>query len=312
MSDENLGETIPGHDTGPGAGTTDMRYGNWKNEDDGYDHLQPRKRSVREKLHSYGNIIIAVLTVAMLIWLVFFVVAFLQDEERKNLQSRPGDFYKDYLGNDYSRILVEIDYVQGHEPNTDALDHFRTVIGRESQKDVVFKVDDAINSQQTGYTIYDINDMEKKYRDDYRGGSTAVIYILYLNGEFTDQDTAVGVSYHGSSVAIFAEKIESAATLRISAMEVERAVLVHEAGHLFGLVEINYKSEHDHQDPDHERHCDHTDTLGHHDCVMFWAIETTNVASFDSYYNQVVGDIPNDFQEFCKADLQKQRERARG
>ena len=285
-----------------------MLYGKEENEDDGLDHLRPRKGLTREKLYSIANVIIAIATVISIIWLVAFVVDFYFDEERKNLQSSPGDFNKDFLGNDYSRILVEIDYVEGHGPNTDALDHFRTVIERESRKEVSFEIDDAISSQDTAYDLYEINDLEKEHRDRFRGGNTAVMYFLYLDGEFSESSSVVGVSYHGSSVAIFQEKLEEAATLRISPMEIERAVLVHEAGHLYGLVEINYQSEHDHQDQNYPHHCDHTDAFGHHDCVMFWAIESTNAGSFDAYYNQVVGDVPNDFCEFCRDDLQQLRE----
>jgi len=272
----------------------------------------PLHRNQGGELRSYINAITTVVCILLIIVLAAYVIDYLEDEERKNLQSRPGDFYKDYLGDKYSRILVEIDYIEGYGPDSEALDHFEAILERECRKDVVFRVDDAITSRQDRYSIHEINDMEKDHRDDYREGDTAVIYILYLNGSSVEKENAVGVSYHGSSIAIFAERIQEAAAFRISAMKIERAVLVHEAGHLFGLVELNYKSEHDHQDPDYEYHCNHADTLGHHDCVMFWAIETTNVASFDSYYNQVVGDVPNDFCEFCKADLTMLREKAQG
>jgi len=157
----------------------------------------------------------------------------------------------------------------------------------------------------------DVNELEKKYRDEYRGGNTAVMYFLYLNGDSSDNGNAVGVAYHGSSVAIFIERLRNASTVRITPMELERAVLVHEAGHLFRLVEIDYTSQHDHHDDSHPHHCDHTDDFDHHDCVMYYRIETTGAATYDSYFNTVVGDIPNDFCEFCRADLQMLRQKAR-
>ena len=270
-----------------------------------------REKSLKEKFFRYLNTFLTAFLIISAIYLAFLIVNILQDEERKNLLSAPGDFYKDYLGEDYSKIMVEFDFIEGYMPDAEALKHFKNVLERECRKEIFLEVDDAIPKKKEKYSIEDINDLEVKYRDLYRGGDQAVMYFLYLNGEFSDGGEEVaGFAYHGSSVVIFAEKIENASGLRISKTEVERAVLVHEAGHLLGLVEINYKSDYEHQDKEHEHHCTHTDEMGHHDCVMFWKIETSDVGSFDSYYNQVVGDVPNDFCEYCKADLEKQRQRS--
>ncbi len=268
-----------------------------------------KRKGIWKRIGSTFYTVVAIVLIIMFLSSLFQLYEFYTDEGLKNKRSIPGDFYADYLGGDYNSILVEMDYVQGYAPDDQALEHFQEVLERESQKTVNFKVDDAIVTDQDTYSFKDIENLEDRYRDEFRGGNTAVMYFLYLNGSYTTGNV-IGVAYHGSSIAIFIEQVRDAASLRIDGRELEQAVLVHETGHLFGLVEINYQSQHNHQDPENAHHCDHTDALGHHDCVMYFAIETTNAASFDSYYNQVVGDVPNDFCEYCKSDLQQQRQRA--
>ena len=295
--------------TAPDEPNPELQY---EGEDVSQDQgpLQAMKRMDRKRLRSHLDKVFNVAMVILIVVLLLKLYEVLTDEERKNLMSSPGDYYADYLGDDYSKLVVEIDYVEGYGPDTEALNHFQSILERECRKQVSMKLDDEIQSTDSSYTLKEINQLEERYRDHYRGGDSAVMYYLYLNGEFAESGNVVGVSYHGSSVALFQEKFEAASTGRISPMEVERAVLVHEAGHLFALVEINYESDVQHQDPNYPHHCDHTDTLGNHDCVMHWAIETLDAGSFDSYYNQAVGDVPNDFCEDCRADLQKLRNKA--
>lgn len=271
----------------------------------------PRGTFNKENFLKTSSLLVTMILLIVLLFLGIYVFDVFNSEEGKNKRSSPGDFYKDYLGDDYSRIRVEIDYVEGNEPDQDALDHFQSIIQRETEKDIQFSIDDSIPAEDDMYDIYGIQDLEDEYRDHYRSGNTAVIYFLYLNGEYEHDSSWVGIAYHGSSIAIFAEQIRSGEFLRISPMERERAVLVHEAGHLLALVELKYESDHDHHDDAHDSHCTHTDTLGNHDCVMYYQIRASDPAYFDSYYNQLQGDIPNDFCVHCQADLAKLRDMAR-
>ena len=90
---------------------------------------------------------------------------------------------------------------------------------------------------------------------------------------------------------MFKEKIEDASFLLISATDIEKAVIVHEFGHLLGLVNNGYQSPHDHEDPQHPHHSNNEES------VMYWAIESQDIG------NQIDGEPPNDFDSYDLDDL---------
>ena len=77
----------------------------------------------------------------------------------------------------------------------------------------------------------------------------------------------------------------------ISAEEIENSVLVHEFGHLLGLVNLVYKSPVDHEDKDHPGHSNNEDS------VMYWAIESANLG------NIITGELPDEFDNDDLNDL---------
>ena len=76
-----------------------------------------------------------------------------------------------------------------------------------------------------------------------------------------------------------------------SAEEIENSVLVHEFGHLLGLVNLVYKSPVDHEDKDHPGHSNNEDS------VMYWAIESANLG------NIITGELPDEFDNDDLNDL---------
>ena len=98
-----------------------------------------------------------------------------------------------------------------------------------------------------------------------------------------------------SSIDSFKDSVDEAQGLfgRPSSEEVERAVSVHEAGHLLGLVNLVYTSNYDHEDPEHPHHSNNDNS------VMYWAIESNDVGNF------IFGTIPDEFDQYDKLDLQE-------
>ena len=96
-----------------------------------------------------------------------------------------------------------------------------------------------------------------------------------------------------STIAVFKDSIDDSVNFlgRPSADEIERAVTVHEAGHLLGLVNLVYQSPIPHEDPDHPGHSNNEDS------VMYWAIESQDIG------NQLDGEPPNNFDEYDLDDL---------
>ena len=199
--------------------------------------------------------------------------------------------YEILRANEYSSVHLEINYVTGHSPDSDALNLLKQRIKEVTDKSTVTVSQSSFGSTQSSYTLEEILEIENEERSRFKSGNTFVIHILYLNGEYKDNDQTLGLAYSGTSFVMFKEKIEDAAFLLISAKDIEKSVIVHEFGHLLGLVNNGYQSPHDHEDPQHPHHSNNEDS------VMYWAIESQDIA------NQIDGEPPNNFDSYDLDDL---------
>jgi predicted Zn-dependent protease len=210
-----------------------------------------------------------------------------------------GDYAKAYLQDKkYTRLIVEVDYVEGYSPTPSVLDTLRERIDRYCDKEDIPMDTDSIPKTQSSYSLDDIKALEKEYKDFVKTRSDIVVYILYLNGFYSDNSNVLGVAYGPGSVAIFKEKIDDinippGAELFIDSSDYEKSVVVHEMGHLLALVNIGYKSE-----------ADHESTNAHHckfdDCVMYYKIETVSIYDLITQENP---EPPSDFCQDCRNDL---------
>ena len=199
--------------------------------------------------------------------------------------------YEILRGNEYSRLHIEINYVTGNAPDSDALNLLKQRIKEVTDKSTVTVSQSSFGSTDNSYTLEEIVDLEASERTEFKGGNTFVVHILYLNGEYSDNNQALGIAYSGTSFVMFKEKIEEASFLLISSKDIEKAVIVHEFGHLLGLVNKGYQSPHDHEDPNHPHHSNNEES------VMYWAIESQDIG------NQLDGEPPNNFDEYDLDDL---------
>ena len=204
--------------------------------------------------------------------------------------------YEILRANEYSSIHLEINYVTGNSPDSDALNLLKQRIKEVTDKSTVTISQSSFGSTQNSYTLEEILEIENEERSRFKSGNTFVIHILYLNGEYKDNDQTLGLAYSGTSFVMFKEKIEDAAFLLISAKDIEKSVIVHEFGHLLGLVNNGYQSPHDHEDPQHPHHSNNEDS------VMYWAIESQDIA------NQIDGEPPNNFDSDDLDDLRLMKE----
>ena len=198
--------------------------------------------------------------------------------------------------NNYSKLHIEINYVTGNEPDSDALNLLKQRIQEVTDKTSISVSQSSFGSTDNSYTLEEILEIENNERTRTKSGNTFVIHILYLNGEYEDNDQTLGLAYSGSSFALFKEKIEDSAFLLISSTDIEKSVIVHEFGHLLGLVNNGYQSPHNHEDSQHPHHSNNDES------VMYWAIESQDIGK------QIDGEPPNNFDSDDLDDLRLMKE----
>ena len=183
-----------------------------------------------------------------------------------------------------------------YAPDSEAVDLLKQRIQETTDKTSVSVSQNGFGSTDSSYSLEEILAIEKEQRERHKSGNTFIIHILYLNGEYEDNDQTLGLAYTGSSFVLFKEQISDAAFFLISAEDIEKSVIVHEYGHLVALVNNGYESPHDHEDPDHPNHSNNEDS------VMYWAIESQDIA------NQIDGEPPNNFDSNDLDDLKLMKE----
>ena len=118
-------------------------------------------------------------------------------------------------------------------------------------------------------------------------------HVIMPQGKYSD-DSVLGVAVDASTIALFSDSIDDATSIfnpRISAEDIENSVMVHEFGHLLGLVNLVYTSPADHEDSEHPGHSNNEDS------VMYWAIESANLG------NIITGELPDEFDNDDLNDL---------
>lgn len=146
----------------------------------------------------------------------------------------------------------------------------------------------------TSWSSDDVREARWKHGGDAMGSNTLHWYFLFPAGMHEDE-SVLGVAVDASTVAIFKDSVKEAEGLfgRPSSEEVERAVTIHEAGHLLGLVNLVYKSQIDHEDSGNAGHSSNDNS------VMYWAIESNDVGNF------ITGNLPDEFDQDDKTDLEE-------
>ena len=127
---------------------------------------------------------------------------------------------------------------------------------------------DISSIETTNWTAALLSDYEKKHRTIQGDANTITIFIAYLPGSI--DETTIGQAYGNTSFAVFMDQTSSD--------NEEKIILLHEFGHLLGLVRGSHK------DSAHGYHCQNRK------CAMYWVIE----------YNQ------DDFDQDCQEESQEQ------
>jgi len=151
-----------------------------------------------------------------------------------------GDARSDYLGNKYSEIVIEVDEMQGLNLPKDSLDLLAKNIGGITGKKVSYVISDTNIQPIDNVAISDVDIIAQKYRNFFNHGSTAAIYLLYLNG-FANESDLAGSTYDNFGMMLFATPLSGIGQQNNSVFDnYVEATALHEFGHQLGLPHNNF------------------------------------------------------------------------
>ena len=175
-----------------------------------------------------------------------------------------GESAHDLLANtNFSNLLIEIAYVQGFRPNQEAMDNFEDFLrDRTFKETITIQYRELQSPGETTLTLQEVADLETENRTAYNQGDTLAIYIYFADAP-SDTDNAemnlvtLGSVYRNTSMVIYETTVRDVATQSalITVEDVEEAVLAHESGHLFGLVNLGSPMVNPHEDSSSNNHC---------------------------------------------------------
>ncbi|MCR9227033.1 MAG: hypothetical protein NXH90_06425 [Flavobacteriaceae bacterium] len=171
---------------------------------------------------------------------------------------------RDFLSNDtYDRLLIEIDYVTGFAPTAGAIANFEEFLRARTHKEIIEFTYSAVTSpNEESLSLDRVVELEEENRGEYNNGSTLAIHIYFADAPAESDDESeglvtLGAVYRNTSMVIYESTIKDMAnsSTTVSTEEIETATILHEFGHLFGLVNLSTESVNDHEDSESENHC---------------------------------------------------------
>ncbi len=194
----------------------------------------------------------------------------------------------------YTSLKIEVQYMTGFAPDAAALNHLQSVLtallNKPSGITIVTKEIPA--SPNLALSVNDVDIIEKNHRTAFTNGNELAVYVLYTNGNYTDNNV-LGVAYKNTSAVLFGKKINdnSGGLGQASRTKLVATVIEHELGHLLGLVNLGSPMQTGHQDGAHGHHCSNSN------CLMHYTSETSDILGF-----LITGNIPS-FDANCRADM---------
>jgi len=172
---------------------------------------------------------------------------------------------RDILSNEnYDRLLIEIDYVTGFAPTAGAIANFEEFLRARTHKEIIeFEYTALTSPNEESLTLQEVVDLEKENRDEYNNDGILAIHIYFADAPSASDEESkdlvtLGAVYRNTSMVIYESTVKEMASRSssVTTEEIETATILHEFGHLFGLVNLATESVNDHEDPEAENHCD--------------------------------------------------------
>ncbi|MEX0685438.1 MAG: hypothetical protein WD267_11435 [Balneolales bacterium] len=212
----------------------------------------------------------------------------------------PGDSANDLLSDEnFKTLIVQIQYMEGAEPTSAALDGLEEFLGERGNKSSIeIRVHEPLPvGGKEFYSFTEIRALEDEHRTEYNRSDTIAVYYLYVDGGSegdTENSFVLGAAYRNTSLVMFQKNIESVSggLGRPPKAVVETTVLNHEFGHIMGLVDTGSEMQTNHKDSSNGAHCDNSN------CLMHYTARTNDIATL------ITGGSAPELDQNCLDDLQ--------
>lgn len=221
-------------------------------------------------------------------------------------QEEPAPYYADVLRADpFAELVVEIDHAPGREPSVAAREHLLEQLRAVTQKTRIgIRVEATLEDEgDKRWSSDELVALEAATRTAEHAAPVAVLHVLYPTGTHTNGD-AVGITISSGgvpTVVVFLDKIAEfdvgAGPLPYPAearTQIEKATLLHEAGHGVGLVDNGLPMVRDHEDPESPGHSSNPES------VMSAAVDQLQALREALLHD---GSVPQLFDADDRADL---------
>jgi predicted Zn-dependent protease with MMP-like domain len=213
-----------------------------------------------------------------------------------NLQAT-GSSADDFLsGSKYSRLAIELVYVEGFHPNAQTITNLRNFLEARLNKPggITITEREISTTGQAPYTITEVAALETENRTLYNTPDTLAFYLFFCEGgnaNDTGNSFILGTAYRNTSCVIYENSVQNLSNSinEPNRVVLETTVVLHEVGHLLGLVDFGSPMQTPHEDASHLHHCSHSN------CLMYWTVESSSAMA------NMIG-IP-ELDANCLADL---------
>lgn len=211
-----------------------------------------------------------------------------------------GSSANDFLSsNNYKSLVIEITYAGNLAPNAQTVTNLQQFFNNRTNKPNGITVISKQIPTQAGspFTSTEISEIENANRTQYNNADVLKLNILFINGgsqSDTQTSKILGVAYRNTSCVLFEESIIQLSNQinEPNRVDLETTVILHEIGHLLGLVNLGSAMQTNHLDTTHDKHCTNQS------CLMYWQIENSGVMQM-----MANGNVPQ-LDANCLADLQ--------
>jgi hypothetical protein len=162
-------------------------------------------------------------------------------------QPGPRDFVSSA---DYTKWVIEVDFVQGQAPPAGVLDFVKGRLAAVVDKPdgIEVRIDETLPTRGGTWTQNDLLDLSDAHFQADTSGKTAAIHLLFVDGSY-DQANVLGATFSRESatgqvvstgpIVIFSQAIrDGCGPICLSGTTPAfRSVIVHEFGHAIGLVD---------------------------------------------------------------------------